>query len=386
MGARGGGRGLSILIARGIRTFFVCCAVMLAGSFLSSPTSLPSAPQGSSDRTSVAEYEAIDIGPLLRSGAADAAPRINASGEISYWQAMADQTIHAFTCKGGRTQDLGTLEGFASSATTRANARGQKIGWSISSKNLLDSGATTHAFLYSQDKMVDLRTLGGRDSKAMDVDASGQAVGMSSLPDGSVHGFLYREGKLEDLGTLPGGTYSAAYAINSNGLIAGAAETATHLVHAVIWNNRRRLIDLGTLRGGLRSRALGLNDRGNIVGFSEAGGDETHAFLYANGRMQDLGSLGNDPVRADAINNRGQIVGASGVSAFTRHAYIWENGRMQDLNSLISTDRTQYLQEAYDINDEGQIVCVRKRTVASRDWHLVLLNPLKRGHAPSPQN
>jgi len=111
------------------------------------------------------------------------------------------------------------------------------------------------------------------------------------------------------------------------------------------------------------------------VGFSEADGVETHAFLYANGRMQDLGSLRNDPVRANAINDCGQIVGASAVNAFVRHAYLWEKGEMQGLNRLIAPDPTGHLEEAFDINDQGQIICLQIHATGSRERRLILLNP-----------
>ena len=283
--------------------------------------------------------------------------------------------IHAAAWTSRSQQDIGTLAGFASSIAARANGHGQIIGWSVSGKNLVDSRATTHAYLSTGTQLLDLGTLGGRDSKAMDINESGQVVGVSSLPDESRHAFLYRAGRLVDLGALPGGAFSAAYAINNYGLITGAAETPTHLVHAVIWR-KHRIVDLGTLPGGRRSRALALNDRGDIVGYSEAESVETHAFLYSNNRMQDLGSLGFDPVRANAINNHGQIVGASGVSQFARHAFIWQNGTMQDLNKLVSPGLPWRLEEAFDITDQGQILCLGTRSAAARDRHLILLNPI----------
>ncbi|HTU45471.1 MAG TPA: hypothetical protein VMF91_10440 [Bryobacteraceae bacterium] len=319
-------------------------------------------------------YEVVDVGALPWVSD-DVAPRLSASGEISWWQATPDRIIHASAWASASPRNIGTLEGFASSIASGANGKGQFVGWSVSGRNLVDSRATTHAFLFTESQMVDLGTLGGRDSKAVGINEAGQVVGSASLPDQSRHAFIYQAGKLVDLGTLPGGAFSAAYAINNHGLVVGAAETFTHLVHAVIWRDNR-VADLGTLPGGMRSRALALNDRGDVVGYSEAEGAETHAFLYSNHRMQDLGSLGFDPVRANAINNRDQIVGASGVTQFARHAFIWENGTMQDLNKLVSPGEPWRLEEAYDITDRGQILCLGIRSGANRDRHLILLNPV----------
>lgn len=91
--------------------------------------------------------------------------------------------------------------------------------------------------------------------------------------------------------------------------------------------------------------------------------------------MHDLGSLGNDPIRANAINDRGQIVGLSGVNKYVRHAFVWQNGNMEDLNRLIAADGRWQLREAYDINNRGQILCSGTRAGLSGDQHLVLLNP-----------
>jgi probable HAF family extracellular repeat protein len=318
-------------------------------------------------------YAVRDLGPLPWVGD-DVLAKIADSGQISLWRATADGTVHAFTLKAGSEHDLGTLNGHASSISRDINAQGQIVGYSVSGKNLVDSLATAHGFVYSRLRMLDVGTLGGRDSQATAINEPGQVVGVSSLPDKTRHAFLYSQGKLTDLGTLPGGDYSTANDINTSGIIAGAAETATHSIHAVVWTGST-LRDMGTLPGGRRSRAIGLNNNGEIVGFSEAEGEDIHAFFYANGVMRDLGSLGNDPVRANAINDRGQIVGLSGVNKYVRHAFVWQNGKMQDLNRLIAGDVPLRLREAYDINNRGQIVCAGTRAGLSGDQRLVLLNP-----------
>jgi probable HAF family extracellular repeat protein len=356
--------------------------------------SLRTAPRRTSDQHPVPEqnqnenisshagYELVDVGAFPRISD-DVAPHVSPAGEISWWQTVPGQTIHAFVWTGGSLRDIGTLKNFASSISSHANAAGEVIGWSVTSKNLLDSLATTHAFLFTHSAMIDLGTLGGRDSKAMDINAAGQVVGLAFLPDNRSHAFLYQKQKLADLGTLSGGGYSAAYAINNRELIAGVAETSSHLIHAALWSHRR-ITDLGTLPGGMRSRALALNDRGDVVGFSEAAGAETHAFLYAGRHMQDLGSLGSDPVRANAINSHRQVVGASGVTHFARHAFIWERGTMQDLNKLISPHPAWLLEEAYDITDRGEILCLGTKPGLPGDRHLLLLKPSPKGVQHTP--
>jgi probable HAF family extracellular repeat protein len=85
--------------------------------------------------------------------------------------------------------------------------------------------------------MKGLGTLGGRESEAADINATGQVVGNSTRADGKTHAFLWSSGAMSDLGTL-GGTTSFASSINSAGSIAGISQVRSGAYHATLWKRR----------------------------------------------------------------------------------------------------------------------------------------------------
>ena len=89
---------------------------------------------------------------------------------------------------------------------------------------------------------------------------------------------------MSDLGTL-GGATSQAVAMNSTGVVAGSADTATPgESHAFVWSASQGMRDLGTL-GGSRSSVNGVNDLGQVVGSAETADGHAHAFLGRKGRI-----------------------------------------------------------------------------------------------------
>jgi probable HAF family extracellular repeat protein len=77
---------------------------------------------------------------------------------------------------------------------------------------------------------------------------------------------------IEDLGSI-GGKDSHAYAINASGQVVGASQLAdgTSHSHAVLWDPGKPGKDLGTL-GGLDSTAFAINGLGEIIGFDYTSG------------------------------------------------------------------------------------------------------------------
>jgi probable HAF family extracellular repeat protein len=136
--------------------------------------------------------------------------------------------------------------------------------------------------------------------------------------------FLYSNGSMTCLGSL-GGANSWATAVNASGQVVGVASTGT-TGHAFLYSHGT-MTDLGMLAGSQSSRAQGINSSGQVVGFSYFDGVGDRAFLYSNGTMRSLNDL-IDPMSgwslfcANAINDNGWIVGAGVASNGEQHAVL----------------------------------------------------------------
>ncbi len=228
---------------------------------------------------------------------------------------------------------------------------------------VLRNGEFERAFLYAGDTLFELGTLGGHSSHGTAINDSGRVVGYAEDANATWRAFLYTGGTMRDLGTL-GGAGSLAYGINNAGRIVGGADSPDSMLFSAFVYHRGRMSGIGTLPNGDSSIAHDINDNGQIVGRSAISTDDPpehpyHAFLYERGRMTDLGTLGGLFSYATAINNAGAIVGEAGTSAlwpsghFVPHAFLFTGGVMQDLGAFGGAFAISL---AHDINNLGQIV------------------------------
>jgi probable HAF family extracellular repeat protein len=89
--------------------------------------------------------------------------------------------------------------------------------------------------------ITDLGTLGGSSSIALGINSCGQVVGEAETDTGAPHAFLWEDDRMIDLGTLSGANQSStASGINSRGQIVGRSDTDTDPEtgegHAVLWS------------------------------------------------------------------------------------------------------------------------------------------------------
>lgn len=243
---------------------------------------------------------------------------------------------NAFETQNGTLQNLGVLPGGASSAAGWISPNGLIAGWS-------QNGTTDPSF-------------------------PGFPV---------THGVLWKDGKMTDLQTLQDGSESAALAVNSSGLVAGAADNSIPDSNALYfdevygWATQTRAFvwqdgvmkDIGTL-GGTDAVAFLINERGQIVGISYTSSAPsaycanqlgaslaTGGFIYEDGKMKNLGSFGGTCTFPADLNDAGEVVGLSTVKGDAyQHAFLWENDSFHQLPNTIGGNNGA----AIALNNDGE--------------------------------
>ncbi len=146
--------------------------------------------------------------------------------------------------------------------------RGQIVGGS----GITGDTTAQHAFLYSAGHMQDLGTLGGNSSYASSINDWGQVVGASTITGDTTaqHAFLYSAFHMKDIGTL-GGSLSYAEGMNNRGQVVGRSSlvTGSRTLYPFLYSGGH-MANLNSLlprnSGWILDDALSINDAGEIVG------------------------------------------------------------------------------------------------------------------------
>lgn len=261
-----------------------------------------------------------DLGTLL--GGGDSYARaLNDRGQVVGYATGADGKQHAFLYSGSfPLQDLGTLDRYPCDAAG-INASGQVVG----AYTKFDAYARLRPFIWSSGTgMVDLLTLPPVSSewsngRANGINDAGQVTGYAVYaPTGANQAFLYTPGTgMAALGTL-GGRDSLATALNASGKVVGYSSTADGTQHAFYYGGSGSLVDLGTF-GGDKSFARAINAKGEVVGQAQLPGNVNTPFIWSEttGKVDLSTVVGNNTSwylsDALAINDAGVIVGTGSV-------------------------------------------------------------------------
>jgi probable HAF family extracellular repeat protein len=319
-------------------------------------------------------YVVTDVGTL--GGTFGEAIAVNYEGAMAGDATLLGDTLkHAFFWSKGIMSDLGTIGGPNSRASS-LNERGEVTGSSETptpdqlGEDFCQFGTNLVClpFIWRHGAMVPLPTLGG-NGQAVAVNSRGLVAGAaendtldSTCPSGfefrQVEPVLWEKGEIHTLPTINGDPDGSVHALNDNGQAVGNTFNCTgSSFHAVRWQHGKA-IDLGALDGLLLS-PLAINNRGQIVGAAFSEGDSNFvlvAFLWQNGVATNLGTLPPDVFSlALGINDKGQVVGDSCDADFSCRAFLWQDGTMTELNTLVRSPNAPFLENGNGINSRGQI-------------------------------
>ncbi|HOD83686.1 MAG TPA: Ig-like domain-containing protein, partial [Phycisphaerae bacterium] len=313
-------------------------------------------------------YAVTDLGTL--GGDYSRALGLNDDGLVIGYAALASGDGRAFVWESGSMTALPTATYGDTSAAYDISGEGRIVG-----RMDHDAAGGNRGFLYNSSLQEIPPVLAGYTSLARGVNDSGLVVGYTTDSSGNSYPFIWDAVHGSLLLELDKGT---ALAVNEVGTIAGKLQAASGYYHPTIWKWNVPTDLTPSLSG--HGEALGVNDYDVAVGWHHTGvGQRYTAFRWsAQGGMTDLGTL-DDDIRSTAwaVNNDGQIVGSSASLSETR-AFVYDAGQMYDLNGLLGPDSPWWLECAYDINDEGQIVG-GGYVSGSANEHAFLLTPDHQG-------
>jgi probable HAF family extracellular repeat protein len=328
---------LSILLVLGILTFF-CTA--------------------SNSEAHKARYRYIDLGTL--GGRYSWGNGINNWGQVAGVSETQNGEYRGFLWNGKKMKDLGVLDKDVFSGVWSINDRGQAVGFSVGSDNLL------RAVFWDREGLHELDTLGGTENDALGIGTNGEIVGWATTHDEILHAVLWDSEGVIDLD--PSQTMmSLASSINKKGeVVGGAFFSQDAQYHAALWNDQGTQ-DLGTL-GGNESEAYAINDQGEIVGWCDLPGDVWHACMWnSRGDLADLGALDGSYSEAFSINGHGEVVGVYYLDADLEQVrpFLWTKRQgMVDLNTLTELPPGVTLIQALAINDFGWIAATNSSGTA----------------------
>ena len=214
-------------------------------------------------------------------------------------------------------------------------------------------GGPRHAFIWREGEMTSLDTPDCVLSEAYSISNNGKVVGRR-CPDLSVLGnaFLFADGQLRTL-EYPAAKGSKALAINQQDQIVGVVflPVESPIPHkqeyAVLWQPDGGQLRLELNQDYIQSAtALAINNVGQIVGMVDG-----IPFIYDDGDFELIGFPGSQVGRATSVNDRGQVAGYASSAKGYDHAFFWDSGETRALGTFGGKGST-----ASGVNNHGHVV------------------------------
>ncbi|MDB6035436.1 MAG: uncharacterized protein JWM16_5774 [Verrucomicrobiales bacterium] len=195
-------------------------------------------------------------------------------------------------------------------------------------------------FLVHNGALIDLSAATSPDFRFVGMNDVGGLVGSTML--NGRQAFSYTEGQIWILGSQSGYFNTVATALNNTGTIVGWANYG-------VLNNSTAVVfesDEALRLGGFYDFPKRVNDAGEIL--------SSNYLRRPNGDVTYLTGAG---LKGSGFNNHGVVVGASTASFQGRdQAVIYDHGILTYLNDTVEPLHGWFLNDAVDINDNGEII------------------------------
>ena len=219
---------------------------------------------------------------------------------------------------------------------------------------------------------------------AFAVNSNGDIAGFCGPNGGTYYAGYWPQGKPNSFTKISDTTNSEVTGINTIGHMVGTSvvydiTTSQDTIHPFYWHDGTET-DLAP-SGSVYDVANAINDNDLIVGtvnYADSDGNLTeHPYVWdrAGNHTYDLYNLTGFKGAASAVNDFGVVTGGISVpNDSNTHAFMWQQGSSSivDLNNLLPANSGWVLVSADKINDRGQIVGTG---IYNGNVHGYLLNP-----------
>jgi probable HAF family extracellular repeat protein len=247
------------------------------------------------------------------------------------------------------------------------NDRGQIAGFSeVPPRNY-------HLFLWDREK--GLQDLGPVVNDLVHINNAGRIAATMRDPNGHDRAFIWDPNQGRCVLPALGGKTATAHGINNHGKVVGAAETASGMLHACVWNAASEIHDI-TPSSKERTRAWSINDAGQDVVFAKG------PSLLVNTNEGVTSTFQPIPVRGlIEINGNGYVAGLVQAGPGKFDIIVWhpDSGQKKliKLNANASSDT--------NINDVNQVLLTKGREPKFRLFGRTLFSTHVRNYLHDPK-